>query len=45
MAVEDLDLSIGKIDVDHLYYETDTQLLTFNEMITFPKKKKNIVEA
>lgn len=24
MAVEDLDLTIGKIDVDHIYYETES---------------------
>lgn len=44
MAVEDLDLAIGKIDVDHIYYETETKSLTFNEMIVLPRKKKNIVE-
>jgi len=44
MTVEDLGLAIGKIDVDHIYYETETKSLAFNEMITFPKKKKNVVE-
>lgn len=38
MAVEDLDLNIGKIDVDHIYYETETKELTFNEMLVMPKK-------
>jgi hypothetical protein len=45
MAVEDLDLGVGKIDVDHLYYETETKILTFNEMVVLPKKAKNIVES
>lgn len=44
MAVEDLELGVGKIDVDHIYYEPETSILTFNEMIVLPKKAKNIVE-
>lgn len=38
MAVEDLELAVGKIDVDHIYYEVETKLLTFNEMLTFTSK-------